>query len=559
MRSLLARVTYVLLVLMVSSTAYLLVRDHREEEAFHQAKAALFNGEYERAAEGFSALEAGWFWRDQSSTGRRLSRALLGDDRDLSELSASDAGAFAVELLLNNVFLERDYVACLRLTSITPDHSSSRLFQIASMLEMGETEQARLLWDRSPFNANQHWLVARLRETFDLSFEAIGLIRDRKGRLLAWRDGREQLQSRFPAGSQWLELIRQVPLRPLAGSVRTSLDIDLVEVSERALEGYRGTILLLEPMTGEILAAVSDGLTAESGIPAFEQRREPASIVKLITTSAALRSDLDPDRFLNQAECQGAKRYSGGILYCAYPVGPLRGLDRSMAISCNIGFADLAIEAGRDPVLEEFRRFGFDRGSFFGRINEKPANQRQLADLAIGLEATDITPLHAALLAATVANQGQMIDTRLVAGEDGRIGASPRFALSARARRVLSADHSEVLKRAMLAVVTRGTGSAIANPGFPVAMKTGTGRDPGKGGYHINYIGFGPVNRPTIAFAVRVTHQRNSPRVRRAGVEVTRRLLDGLDELQQTGKWPYLPARREPLRDVSLAQSRASR
>ena len=82
-------------------------------------------------------------------------------------------------------------------------------------------------------------------------------------------------------------------------------------------EGYRGTILLLHPMTGEILAALSDEVTAQKGIPAFEQRREPASIVKLITASTALRSELDPDRFLRDAECQGAKRYSGGTLYCS--------------------------------------------------------------------------------------------------------------------------------------------------------------------------------------------------------------------------------------------------
>jgi len=561
MRSQLARAVYVLLIFTVSSTSYLLIRDQREEEAFHEARLALFNGEYERAAAGFSSLEQGWFWREKSSNGRRLSLALLGDQRDLSKVSeeAWKAADFPIELLLNNAFRQRAYAACLRLALITPEHPSALLFRIASLLEMGEEEEARSLWHDTPLKQDQHWLVDRLRETLDLPAESIGLIRDRKGRLLAWSDGRDQFHSRFPAGSQWLELIRQVPLRPPGGSVRTSLDLDLMEVSERALEGYRGTILLLEPVTGEILAAVSDGLTAERGVPAFEQRREPASIVKLITTSAALRSDLDPDRFLHEAECQGAKRYSGGILYCAYPVGPLGGLDRTMAISCNIGFADLAIEVGRSQVLDEFRRFGFDQGSFFGRINKVPVNQRELADLAIGLEATDITPLHAALLAATVANQGNMTATRLVAGEDGRIGASPRFALSAGARRVLSAAHSEVLKKAMLAVVTRGTGSEIANPGFPVAMKTGTGRDPGKGGYHTNYIGFGPVNRPTIAFAVRVTHQRNSPRVRRAGVEVTRRLLDGLDELQQTGKWPYLTAQMEPLRDASLAQSRASR
>ena len=432
MRSQLARIAYVMLVLAVSSTSYLLIRDHQEEETFQQARLALLEGEYERAAEGFSSLATGWFWVEQSTTGRWLSLALLGDRWDLSQLSAPAlrAGSFPIELLLNNAFRQRDYAASLRLALITVDHPSNLLFQVAALLELGEKERASLLWEENQLDQDQHWLAARLREVFALPSQSIGLIRDRKGRLLAWNDGRDRLQSRFPAGSQWLELIRQMPRQSLAGSVRTSLDLDLMEVVEQALEGYRGTILLLHPMTGEILAALSDEVTAQKGIPAFEQRREPASIVKLIIASTALRSELDPDRFLRDAECQGAKRYSGGTLYCSYP------------------------------------------------------------------------------LAATVANQGKMVETRLVAGRDGRIGASPRFELSTQARRVLSANHSEVLSRAMLAVVAQGTGRELANPGFPVAMKTGTGRDPGKGGYHINYIGFGPVNLPTIAFAVRVTHIR---------------------------------------------------
>ena len=67
MRSQLARIAYVMLVLAVSSTSYLLIRDHQEEETFQQARLALLEGEYERAAEGFSSLETGWFWVEQST------------------------------------------------------------------------------------------------------------------------------------------------------------------------------------------------------------------------------------------------------------------------------------------------------------------------------------------------------------------------------------------------------------------------------------------------------------------------------------------------------------
>ena len=58
-------------------------------------------------------------------------------------------------------------------------------------------------------------------------------------------------------------------------------------------------------------------------------------------------------------------------------------------------------------------------------------------------------------------------------------------------------------------------------------MKTGTAAEWGRG-YHVNYIGMGPLPDPAVAFCVRVTHERTSPAVTRAAREVTRRLLAAL-------------------------------
>ncbi|HEX9189079.1 MAG TPA: penicillin-binding transpeptidase domain-containing protein, partial [Vicinamibacteria bacterium] len=81
------------------------------------------------------------------------------------------------------------------------------------------------------------------------------------------------------------------------------------------------------------------------------------------------------------------------------------------------------------------------------------------------------------------------------------------------------------LWKAMEAVSSSGTGAGLAPPGFPVAMKTGTAAEH-RLGYHVNYIGFGPLPEPTLAFCVRVTHEPTSPAVTRAAREVTRRLLE---------------------------------
>jgi cell division protein FtsI/penicillin-binding protein 2 len=60
-------------------------------------------------------------------------------------------------------------------------------------------------------------------------------------------------------------------------------------------------------------------------------------------------------------------------------------------------------------------------------------------------------------------------------------------------------------------------------------MKTGTASEP-RHGYHVNYIGIGPLPTPQVAFCVRVTFERTSGRAARAGRAVTAALLDGLAE-----------------------------
>jgi len=145
----------------------------------------------------------------------------------------------------------------------------------------------------------------------------------------------------------------------------------------------------------------------------------------------------------------------------------------------------------------------------------------------VGLELADVTPLHAALLAAVVANDGRLPEPRLVTGSCGRLGLGDEPLPLSAARDVLEPALARRLRRAMEAVAGYGTGAGLAPPGFPIAMKTGTSAEPGHG-YHVNYIGMGPLPDPAVAFCVRVTNERTSPAVTRAARDVTRRLLAAL-------------------------------
>jgi len=84
-----------------------------------------------------------------------------------------------------------------------------------------------------------------------------------------------------------------------------------------------------------------------------------------------------------------------------------------------------------------------------------------------------------------------------------------------------------------------------------VAMKTGTASEP-RSGFHVNYIGVGPMPDPRVALCVRITHQRTSRRVRDAAHDVTRRLLRELARAAATRAWPAEPA--PPIRERTLAR-----
>jgi transpeptidase family protein len=412
---------------------------------------------------------------------------------------------------------------------------AGELYAAALALDRGDEVAARRIAARSDVPLDSRGLGARLRRAVaSLDAGKTALLLDRHGELAA---------TVAPGGTIEVEeglepllggVVERLPALPAGKAVRLSVDLSLSRAAFAALAGHRGSIVLVEPATGAVLAAVSDERTASAeGAAAFVQRLEPASIAKILTAAAAYRAGIDPDAAISRMTCTGVERYGGEPLWCAWPAGPLLGLDHAFAVSCNVAFANLGVRVGADRLVEEYRLWGFDAGheallGAAGRLDTKPRTPLDLADLSVGLELPAITPLHAALIAATVANGGRLEEPRLVTGACGLLGLSDAPLPRAGGRTVVEPVAARRLVQAMRAVADHGTGAGLAPASFPVVMKTGTGADRGR--YHVNYIGAGPLPDPTVAFCVRVTHGTSSPAVTRAAREVTRRLLAALAE-----------------------------
>ncbi len=523
-------------VLLVSGLAYLATLDRRQ--ALLEAHLALREGDFQKCADGFSELADSYWEGEEATAGAGICQALESGTEVPSESHTFETSAldhFEVRATLHRELTSGHYQACLNLARLLGARGlkEAPLYAATALLELGHRDESQATFSSLPTLLRHSPLGRRVERVLSvLAKDALSVVQDRRGTPIGWltKDRTFRFLDGIDQSVLPLETLHAALDGNPAASVRLSIDLDLSAIAERALRGYRGSIVLLSPRTGEILAAVSDRRTRRKmDDPAFRELREPASISKLITTVAALRSGINPDAEIAKMRCRGAESFEGDYLYCSNPAGRLKGLNQAMAISCNLAFANLGVETGSSAILSELHRFGFgapdQHGMRFGRILDERLGDRKLADVSIGLEYTETTPLHAALIAATFANDGKMPEPTLFSARDGLLGLSTQRPFETHSHQVVDPRWIPILRDSMQAVVrSGGTAHGVESDGFPVAMKTGTAATPGLG-YHTNYIGFGPVGDPTVAFCVRITGIRSSRVIGQVSRSVTHRLL----------------------------------
>ncbi|MCP5104131.1 MAG: hypothetical protein GY950_12165 [bacterium] len=549
----------VLVCLIIAGTVAILTTHSYNSARLELEKSKFFLGQnkIKNAHAQFTTLKDSFWVKKQARLGRLITGIILDNewtgatDTRLPGKETVKIDEYHLLPLLRRQLASAAFDRCIKLAKVGKYYGAEAadLYHTAALLEKGDRETAFEYYFALPDRLKNTVMGIRLEQTFELLVAgAKKIIRDRRGKLVGTIDADNTFKFYRPGYAAFIQpvMLKEIINSEISRGLRLSIDLELSRSALEALGEYRGSIVLVEPVTGELLAAVSDEKTIKKmgggSSPAFEQMLEPASILKLITLTAAYRSNLDPNAEIRGMNCRGAKRYSRKILYCPSARGKLYGLDHALAVSCNTAFATLGVKVGWEKMLAELRLFGFDsqmKNPFsLGKIVTHKGDNRALADLAIGLENTVITPVHGALIAAVFANKGSWVYPELLSAHDGFIGFS-----SKKIERIEGIKAAKILDESRLApihdamwAVTRygGTAGFIAPIDFQVRMKTGTGGNR-RDGFHVNYIGFGPGDEKNIAFCVRVTNKRTSSRIRRAGYRVTRELLKGLKELFARG------------------------
>lgn len=364
-------------------------------------------------------------------------------------------------------------------------------------------------------------------------------LRGEKGVQILLRDAHGRVQGSYQNGA--------LDRRPVPGKNLTlSIDLNLQALGERLLEGKIGSIVAIEPSTGEVLCMVSSPTYDPRIMVGRERSRNHArlsldswkpllnrSIMGLYPPGSTFKTS-QALTYLSEGIITPATAFScnRGFYFRGLHVGchghgsPLALVD-AITTSCNgyfcwglyymignkkkYGSVQNAMNTWRDYMVS--MGFGYKLGidlpgekrglipnaDFYDDAYRKSWNGLTIISISIGQGEVTLTPLQIANLGATIANRGYYHIPHVVRKVEGE----PLDTVYTR-RHYTKAGRAayETVVAGMRGAVLRGTCRAANRSDYEVCGKTGTAQNRGQD--HSVFMGFAPKDDPKIAIAVYV-------------------------------------------------------
>ena len=353
-------------------------------------------------------------------------------------------------------------------------------------------------------------------------------------------DGR--LRMEVDALGRPLREISRVPATS-GRSIMVTLDLDL---QRAAAEGLRasgqksGAVVAMDPRTGGILAMESlpgyDPNLFATGISAAHWRRlttdrlrpmlsrsistafEPGSVFKIVTASAALEHGIVTRSSTFHAP--GYFRLGAWVFRDLRAWGTVNFI-QGIQYSINVVFYTLGYRLGGEALAAQAKRMGLGQltgieipGEVAGTI-PSPSTKQDLVgepwypgdsvNMSIGQGAVTVTPLQVARMMASIANNGILLQPKLLLytmeRDRSRTPASPVI----QGEGLYRASTLAVLHEGLRAAAERGTGRASAVKGLTIAGKTGSAENP-RGKPHAWFAGYAPTDAPRVVVVAFVEH-----------------------------------------------------
>jgi penicillin-binding protein A len=232
----------------------------------------------------------------------------------------------------------------------------------------------------------------------------------------------------------------------------------------------------------------------------------PGSTFKIFTASAAL----DSGAVTMQSTYYDPGYYTIGDFTLHNDESEATGtqdLTGAFALSSNVDFGQIALTMGADTFYRYIDRWGIGQSLDFqlpasrDRVPTQASIQPgELAQMGFGQGALLMTPLQMALIGATIADGGSEPRPYLVRQVVQPGGSGSSYGPSELATPI-TADTAANVKKMMLAVVQRGTGTSAQLADVTVAGKTGTATNP-FGAPHSWFVCFAPAENPRVVVTV---------------------------------------------------------
>lgn len=347
-------------------------------------------------------------------------------------------------------------------------------------------------------------------------------------------------------------------IQPQRGLQLTStIDVRLQEFAEELMEGKIGSVVAIEPSTGEILVMVSSpsynpdlmvgrqrnnnyaAMLHDQRNPQFNRsvkaKYPPGSTFKLVQGLIAMQEGVLSPR--TKHPCHEGYKYGRRTMKCHPHASPL-DLRDAVAHSCNAYFCyvykDLITNPKYGSVKEGVRvwndyvySFGFGKrlgtdlygeGSgyvptpeFYDKTYNGRWNWGTVLSCSIGQGEMGCTPLQMANLAAIIANRGYYYTPHLIKHIEGRDSIDRRF-YERHYTMVDSIHFVPIVEGMWRSVNVAGTSRRAYLPGWDVCGKTGTAENGLKdvsgrrSPDHSTFLSFAPKDNPQIAISVYIEH-----------------------------------------------------
>ena len=319
---------------------------------------------------------------------------------------------------------------------------------------------------------------------------------------------------------------------PAAGHALTlTIDEVIQYIAEKELEqavdhsrAKSGTIIVLEPQSGAILAMAVSPRFDPNAVAALTADRwrnraltdtyEPGSTMKVVVAAAALEERVMMPGSMLFGE-NGRMTVASTTIHDHEKLGWMTFAEMIQK-SSNIGAAKTGMLLGESRLYRYLQAFGFGQrtdvdlpGEVAGLLKSpREWGRRSLASISMGQE-VGVTPLQMVSAVAAIANDGVLMKPYVVSGMRDQKGQLVKETFPHVKRRVVSPVTARTLTTVLEGVVTSGTGTKAAIPGFRVAGKTGTAQkvDPRTGAYSSalsvgSFVGFVPADAPRLAMIV---------------------------------------------------------